>query len=265
MSWTYVFNHTNKALGAALAQDRLYGLHILQIQKTNPDISCARLLLIALLDSYKPQHRANWITVHHKMIPIIILINQKKKFIKCFISTTFQTACLLCTVTCSGPNIPLRCAAGSNQNAHCISCNACGSWPETGFDCVIMDEISMLARSCTPCNAAGPTVAVCTENCCVQCPLYWRLSGEYVIYGCSIINALGWVLRTLEVNVFLHRRCAPIFCGFDSILCIWARVACDKQILFSFWNLRFIQGFGFILVQTISVFDFFISFASGVL
>ena len=77
MSWSYVFNQTNKALGAALARDRLYGLHILQIQKTNPDISCARLLLIDLLDSYKPQHRVNWITVHHKMIPIIILIIQK--------------------------------------------------------------------------------------------------------------------------------------------------------------------------------------------
>ena len=88
-----------------------------------------------------------------------------------YTDSTFQTACSLCTMTCSGPNVPLRCAAGSNQNARCVSCNACGSWPETGFDCVIVDETSLLASTCTPCNipvsSTSPTVAVCSENGCV--------------------------------------------------------------------------------------------------
>ena len=50
----------------------------------------------------------------------------------------------------------------TNQNAHVVFCNACGTWPETGFDCVVVNETSLLAS--TAISSAGPTVAVCTEN-----------------------------------------------------------------------------------------------------
>lgn len=84
-----------------------------------------------------------------------------------FSDVTAGTRCKLCRSSCSS-GVPLRCMQGSIQDAHCVSCNACGEWPETGFNCVIDYEINRLAAvasTCTPCNTASG-VAVCSEWGC---------------------------------------------------------------------------------------------------
>ena len=80
-----------------------------------------------------------------------------------------QTSCARCSMSCPfDSDVPLRCGVGSIQDAACVSCSACGTWPHSGLNCVLYDDTVILAQMpvCTPCVNPGTTVAVCVENGC---------------------------------------------------------------------------------------------------
>jgi hypothetical protein len=68
-----------------------------------------------------------------------------------YAANTGQSVCNLCASTCRAKNhAPLLCPAGSTQNAACVVCGLCGSWPDTGYNCAVGDSMALLPPTWTP-------------------------------------------------------------------------------------------------------------------
>ena len=53
-----------------------------------------------------------------------------------------QVSCTRCAAGCTFDNhAPLLCPAGSTQDAKCVQCSFCGTWPDTGYQCA--DSVAM--------------------------------------------------------------------------------------------------------------------------
>ena len=84
-------------------------------------------------------------------------------------STEQQIKCSRCRMDCSSSSdVPMRCGVGSIQDAACVTCNACGVWPDSGLNCILSREVQALAQSeyCTPCADQPGVTTVCEENGC---------------------------------------------------------------------------------------------------